>query len=600
MKKNILAFSVAAAFSTQAGAFQVVATDDWDIRWDNTFKGNLMFRTEAINKDVVTDRRGASWFLADDSDLSVDRSNLGIASARIDLLSEVDVIWRDNFGFRVSASGWYDAAYANSDHPSDRQLSWANPSVDVGDYSDEAEDMHYFGGELLDAFVFANWDIGDTAWGARFGRHTIYWGNSLLTFGAIHGVGSAMAPLDFNKALSVPGSEAKELFMPTNKFSTVVQLTDNLTFNAYYNFEHQAFRLPEDGTYFSPAEGLTEESEFITLIPGDPFRVGVKGDGFEDDDGDWGINFQYYVEPWGLETSFIYLNYVDKNLNGLMGGIEFDQFVALQALQGDPASGFLLNTWLTACGQGLLECPNLPVFEGDTGTVTIGSGKWLFKNDIDLYAISLAKEQWGISFGADIVLRKNAGLAPELGASLQRVYGIPDVFEPLVPAQDWDYQGADSDNYFAPVGDVWSITLNALGFLSDNGLWEGGSYIFETTFSMLDDCTEYCDLLDVRVKEDSVLATAQVIFRPTWYQVLPGWDMTLPVSVAYAFGGEKAEVSFGGDDKSGTASVGVDLDINQTWRVQANYNVRFGPVLAGIGGLLKDRDNFTITVKRTF
>ena len=266
MKKKLLAVSVLAAISTQANAFQFDTSDDWEIRWDNTIKANLMSRVAEQDKDIYLGGRGntgAAPGLADDSTLSVDRSNLGIVSARLDVLSEFDVIYKQDFGFRISASGWYDYAYKDSDHPSDRRFTWASPSVDPGEYNDEADDLHYFGGEILDAFVFGNWEIGDTSLGLRAGRHTIYWGNSLLATGAITGVGGAMAPVDFSKSLSVPGSEAKELFMPTAKLSGVWQLTDNLTLNGYYSFEHMRYRLPETGTYFSPAEGLTEDTEFV-------------------------------------------------------------------------------------------------------------------------------------------------------------------------------------------------------------------------------------------------------------------------------------------------------------------------------------------------
>jgi hypothetical protein len=615
MKKKLLALSVLAAVSSQSNAFQVMSNDDWDIRWDNTFKGGMTFRTSKIDKDVVTDRRGAGWALADDSDFSKDRSNLGIASARIDVLSEMDIIWRDDFGFRISGSAWYDAAYESNDHPSNRQLSWASTSVDVGEYSDEAEDMHYLGGEILDAFVFANFDIGDMAIGARAGRHTIYWGNGLLTFGAIHGFGGAMAPIDFNKALSVPGSEAKELFMPTAKISTVLQLTDNLTVNAYYNMEHQAWRLPETGTFWSPAEGLSEKTDFITLVPGQPgiappFRTGSKGEGYEQDDGDWGINFQYFIESWGLETSVMYLNYVDKNLNGLIGGQDLGAFSGIiGGTFGVEPLATLYNTWGALCGALGIDCPPTQAelfdprngyYDPAKGTMTVGAGKWAFKNDIELYGLSFAKEMAGISFGMDIAYRKDAGLAPELAASLQRFTNVPAAVTALAGIPELDYEGADSDDYYAPVGDIWSVVINGLGLLQDNGFWEGGSYIVEATFSMLDDCTEYCDLLDVRVSEDRVVSTIQAVFNPTWYQVVPGWDLTVPMSISYVIDGEKSPVSFGGDEESGTFSIGGELLINQAWTFRAQYNERFGPVKAGIGGLLKDRDNISLTIKRTF
>jgi hypothetical protein len=145
--------------------------------------------------------------------------------------------------------------------------------------------MHYKGAEIFDAFVFANFDIGEIALGIRAGRHTIYWGNSLLAGGAI-----------ISKAFAVPGTDAKELFMPTSKLSAVYQVSENITLNAYYGFEHRRHRLPKSGTYFSPAEGLTEDTEFITFAPRDPdaeFRTGVTTASDKVEDNEWGFNLQY-------------------------------------------------------------------------------------------------------------------------------------------------------------------------------------------------------------------------------------------------------------------------------------------------------------------
>ncbi|RLQ22839.1 DUF1302 family protein [Seongchinamella sediminis] len=611
MKKKLLAMSVLAAISMQAQAFQFDTPDDWEVRWDNTFKANIMSRVEKQNRDVYLGGRGNSAVgagLADDADLSVDRTSLGLVSTRLDVLSEFDVIWKQDFGFRISASGWYDHAYKDSDHPSDRFQTWASPSVDPGEYSDSAEDLHYFGGEILDAFVFGNWFIGDTSLGVRAGRHTIYWGNSLLATGAIAGVGGAMAPVDFLKALSVPGSEAKELFRPTAKLSTVFQVTDNLTLNAYYSFEHERYRLPETGTFFSPAEGLTEDTEFATFIAGEPLRVGLQGNKDKHDSDEWGFNAQYWVDSLALETSFIYLNYVDKNLHGLHSGFDTGQLAAVQAQAGNPLAGALLATWNGGCAAGVLEpCPpNTPVVDPETGTIIVGQSRWLFKDDIDLYAISLAKEIAGISVGADIVLRKGTGLAPDLNASFQRFYGAPEAFVPAIEGAlglghiPGDYESYDSSNYLGPVGDVWSVVINGLGLLKSGALWDGGSYILEATFQMLDDCTENCDLLDFRVYENRVVSTFGGVFKPTWYQVYPGWDLSAIASISYTIDGEKSPFTFGGDEERGSGSLGFELNIDQKWTVDARYNAYFGPVYAGIGGLLKDRDNISLTVKRTF
>ena len=557
MKKYALISALALSFSQPGQAFQFETGDDWAIRWDNSFKFNLMSRVAKQDKDVYTPRAGAAWFLADDSTLSVDRSGLGLVSTRLDLVSEFDLQWRDQYGFRVSAAAWYDPQYSdsNNDHPRDRRSTWGSPSVEPGEYSDEARDMHYLGGELLDAFVFGNWEFSDdSALGVRAGRHTIYWGQGLLLGGAVHGIGGSMASLDLNKALSVPGSEARELYMPTGKISGVWQISQNLTLNAYYGYEFQAYRLPETGTYWSPAEGLTEESEFLTLIPGDQLRSGFQMRGYDDDDGDYGINLQYYFEPWSLETSLVYINFTDMNLHGLVGS---------------------------------LGSANTPTPDLDTGVVYLGEAKWVFKNDVELYGLAFSKDIAGISTGMDIVYRRNTGIGSDLRATLLR------------PGYDLD--DANPGNPAAAVGDTWHVVINAFHLLnSDWGLWDGGTAIVEATFSMLDECRENCEYLDDRVDEGRIVSQVSAVFRPTWYQVRSGWDLSLPMSFAYTIDGEKSPVNLGGDEEGGSASIGASLDINQTWAITMAYNARFGPVLAGTGGLLKDRDNIALTIKRTF
>ena len=608
MKKKLLTMSVLAAISTQANAFQFDTSDDWEIRWDNTVKFNAMFRTEKQDKDVYTNQYTAGgerspragWFVADDSDLSVDRSNLGLVSSRLDIRSELDVIFKQDYGFRISAAGWYDPQYGSSnDHPSDRRNTWGQPSADIGEYTDTAEDWHYFGGEVLDAFVFGNWDIGETSLGLRAGRHTIYWGNSLLAVGAINSFGGSMSPLDFNKGLSVPGTEAKELFRPTAKISGVWQLTDNTTLNAYYNFEHGRHLLPEAGTYFSPITGLTEDSEFIRFPPPTSsdredltglVRTGYRVD-YKDrhDSGDWGFNLQYYVEKWNLETSFIYMNYVDKNLHGLAGGSNFLQVAGIAP-------------------------PTAPPPGWDQGALGVGKGFWIFKDDIDMFGISLAKEISGVSVGLDIAYRQNAGLAPGFSQTLSQTYNVPAGFNPLVPDSlhvllnkdgtnmtEEQMFMADSGSTLGAVGDTWSVVFNGIGLLSDNGFWEGGSWIAEATFAMLDDCKENCHVLDPRIREDLWTTNVAFVFRPTWYQVLPGWDLTVPISWNHMFGNRKKGLfTFAGDGEGGSASIGAELSIDQTWTFNASYNTRYGPVNAGIGGLLKDRDNVSFTLRRTF
>jgi Protein of unknown function (DUF1302) len=566
MIKKALALSVLAAISSQAGAFQFDTGDDWNIRWDNNFKANVMARVEKQSRDVYA-AAGATGALADDADLSVDRGDL--VSTRIDVLSELDVIWRDDFGFRISGSGWYDYMYDDSSNRtgnatlqngfSPANATWGLLSEEPNDYSSEAQDLHYAGGELLDAFVFANWDIGEMALGMRAGRHTLYWGQSFLTTGAISGIAGSMASIDIAKGYSVPGTEVKELFMPNGKVSAILQLTDTLTLNGYYAFEHIVHRYPESGTYFSPVEVLTENSEFLTLAPG-PIRSGYKvRDDKYTDSGEWGINVQYTIDAWNLETSFVYLNYTDRSVSGLYG------------TSGVPDD--IRNEYLQSSNANLL-----------------GYYGWAYKNDNDLYGISLSKQMFDISFGMDIVYRKDSPLNPDLTASL---LGRPGGTTPA------DYDG--EDKYPGALGDVYTVVVNGLGLMNgDWGLWDGGTWVVELTTAWLDKFTEREQFANPRIHEDRVLTNIAFRWVPTWYQAFPGWDFSLPIAAGYTIDGEQSPLSNGGNEEVGSGSIGARFVVNELWTLTAAYNVFYGPAANGTAGLLKDRDNIAFTVKRTW
>lgn len=110
MRRNILAAAVVASVANNASAFQIDAGEGCDIRWDNAAKYNLMMRVATRDKDI-TEAAGTGRNLLSDPDASFDRGD--IVSNRLDILSELDVVWKGTAGFRISAAGWYDHAYSN-------------------------------------------------------------------------------------------------------------------------------------------------------------------------------------------------------------------------------------------------------------------------------------------------------------------------------------------------------------------------------------------------------------------------------------------------------------------------------------------------------
>ena len=605
--KPIVAGLAFAAASQQAAAFKFDTGSDWDVRWDNTLKFNYMVRAEDIKEGIVAGDRGP---LTDDADLGWDQWDT--VSTRFDLLSELDVVWKDKMGFRVTGAGWHDFAYDESNHPGDNPYlgganTWGFLSVTPPDFTNEAQDWNETGGELLDAFVFYNFTAGDMSGNVRAGRHTIYWGNSLLLTGAVHGVAGSMVAIDVAKAFAVPGSEAQELFLPTNKISTVLQVTPNLTLNAYYSLEYQEYRIPPEGTYFSPAEIFTDDgAEFLTLAPGFGFpgdegfrpRLGQKkiGDEMPDDNnGEFGINLQYYINAWDLEAQVFYLNYANKTQQGLSGTLTFPATVATFGAGGVPPFDSFYPTFA-----GPPE--SLP-----TGALGIGEFNWTYQEDIDLFGFALSKEIAGMSVGLEYVYRYQTTLRPELGATIQRIAMIPDPLKPVLEGAgitEFDIRAVDTDsNYPGPVGDTHHLIINTVGLLKGTPLWDGGNFIVEFVASMMSDVDDngYQDLLNVNVEEDDISTAIAFAFNPEYYQVFPGTDMKIPMSLSYTLDtNNEPVIGLGGNPGVGTASIGVEFNINQTWTVNGKYNAFFGSNDNGLLGLLTDRDNISFTVKRTF
>jgi hypothetical protein len=97
-------------------------------------------------------------------------------------------------------------------------------------------------------------------------------------------------------------------------------------------------------------------------------------------------------------------------------------------------------------------------------------------------------------------------------------------------------------------------------------------------------------------------------FTPTWFRVLSGVDLLLPVNVAWTIHGN-SPVSFGGNEDSGTYGAGVAADVKSRYRVDLRYVDFFGSTrdngtvvtsANGIPALLKSRGSVTLTAKATF
>lgn len=271
---------------------------DLKIRFDNTIRYNLGVRTKKQDPAIMNTYTYAN------SDLKFDRGD--IITNRVDLLSEFDVVYKKNHGLRVSAQGWYDAAYDRNEITNPALPgSSAYPNQRFTNYAKRWNQGP--SGEILDAFVFTNFDIGDISTNVKVGSHNLYWGESLFSF--VHGVSYSQGPVDIRKALATPGVEAKELFKPLNQISFGSQLTPTLSVAGQYFLDWKPSTLPDGGTYWGALDFVSMGGG--TVLPnGLPFAgINHKPDNKR---GDWGLMTRW--SPAWLDGSLgaYYREYTDK------------------------------------------------------------------------------------------------------------------------------------------------------------------------------------------------------------------------------------------------------------------------------------------------
>jgi hypothetical protein len=590
-RKHLRPIAVAVALlgaGSGAQAFNIdVGNDDIEMRWDNTLRYNAGVRVQGRNP-LIGNNIGS-----DEGTYLFDKGD--IVTNRVDVLSEFDFAWKKTLGFRVSAAGWYDAAYGDDSgtNPKFANLS-SYPNQQFSNFT-----KRYYGGpsgEILDAFVFANFDLGDVSTKVRAGRHTVFWGEALFLGGALNGISYSQMPLDLQKGFATPGVEAKELFRPLNQVSGQFQLTDTLSLAGQYFFEWEAYRYPEGGTYLGPVDFAFNGPDRVLVGAVGPVGLGyTRGNPFEpkQNSGEFGLNLRWSPEVLDGTVGFYYRRYADKLPQGLVS-----QF-----------------TPLTVGGRPVLQ-NGAPV-----PVATASQYDLIYKDDIDLFGISLAKNIGGVSVGSELSYRHNTPL-------LSRILGIPDPVRANLGRQVVPEAGET----YGPVGNTMHGLVNALGVINKTPVFDSATWATELVWSHWLDvtsgketfqaegyggCLNFAGKPGMGGKWDGCATKNYyglgAAFTPTWYQVFPGVDLSLPLTYSVGLYGNAA-TTFGGNQGNGNYSAGFGFDIFQKYRVDLKYIAYFGHLndygttatgaqnltQNGFTSLLKDRDFISLTLKTTF
>jgi hypothetical protein len=538
--------AVASAAPQMVSAFEI-ETDNPDLRmrWDNKISYTAAFRTgDASDTLVNTPPKTVNQ---DDGDRNFGK---GLISNRFDLFSEFDVSY-GNFGARISGAAWYDDVYNNS-NDNDSPATNNNASVASDEFTSETRDLHGRDAELLDAFVYGRGDVLGKRSSFRLGRHAVLYGESLF-FGA-NGIAGTQGSVDVVKLQSNPNAQFRETIRPTNQLSASMQLSEDVSLGAYYQFEWEKLRVPATGSYFSTTDtGFGGGSEKLYLGP-----------------------FGQYLEHG---------NDVEASDSG-QGGIQ------LRHISGDWEFGYYATRFHSKTGMlyqdfsGADIMPStVPVYQEN-----IGEFYWVFPEDITAYGASFSTVFGNYNVAGELSARRN---------------------QPLV-SDGVNIIGTNADNNDDPayaVGDTLHAQVSVFASLARTFISDEANLLGEIAYHKVDKITKNESAFNPLATNS---ATAlRLLYIPTYRQVFAGTDISVPVGLSYSPSGRSPILSSGfGTYHGGDISIGVKAQYLSRYNFGINFTHYYGDEDTFLDGSipphitqnqsLGDRDFISLSFNTTF
>ena len=279
----------ATATASPAHALNFRPGNGIDIDWDTSISYNAQWRMAGRDSNIIDpsiNPSPAQAMLTNDGDENFDKHDM--TRNRFSFVTEADIN-KEDYGVFLRARGWYDAAYDGND-------------LTLKPFQRDGVDYHKSEIELMDAFAYGQFYLGERGLSLRAGEQVVSWGESLFAFG---GISSAQGPIDITKA-NAPGTELKDIFLPIGQVYVEAELTDSSSLGAYYQYDWEPSRIDAPGTYFNVLESIGEGST------GDLLDIGVPVTKDEPSKGQWGVTFRYLAESLNsTEFGLYYLEYND-------------------------------------------------------------------------------------------------------------------------------------------------------------------------------------------------------------------------------------------------------------------------------------------------
>lgn len=498
-----------------ASAAELLQSDGWDLRWDNTLRYTAAFRLTYYDDALVADPN------ADDGDRNFAP---GLISNRFDLLSELDLS-NGPFGVEVSAAAWYDTAYHGTN--SNDSAATFNPfTVPHNRFTHAVEILHGEDADLLNAFAYGGFDLDDVPVSFRVGRHTLLWGESL--FFANNGIAAGQAPIDAIKAASEPEAEAKELFLPVGQVSATIQPRSWLSLSLYDQFEWRRTRLPGSGSYFSDADFLDAGGERLIVAPN---------------------KFLYRTPDVVPPASGQYGAAMHVTLDDVDYGFYALRFNAKE--------------------------PEIFIFTTPPAGDNVGDYWLVFPAGIQAYGASFSTYVSDSTLAGEISVRRNMPLVSQSLFSLPGGNGGGyggATFAPAPGVHELVNKISTVTSY--ATGDTLQGQLSSVSTLSPGALWDSADFSAELAANDLLGVTG--GVAQLAQGRNRLAAATRAVLEPRYFQVLPALDISVPIGLGYDLIGRSSDnssMNYG----AGDFELGLTATWRTVWEGSITFTHFFGP-----------------------
>ena len=404
--------ALAVALGTAAPAYAVnFNIGEIEGQFDSSMSIGASWSTTDRDMDLVGINNGGTGYTQTGDDGRLNFKKGETFSKIFKGVHDLELRYRDSGAF-IRGKYWYDFELKDEDRL----------FKDISD-SNRKEAAQSSGAQILDAFLYHNYYLGDLPGTVRVGRQVVSWGESTFIGNSINSIN----PLDA-AAFRRPGAEIKEGLIPVNMLYVSQSLSDRLSMEAFYQLEWDQSVADNCGTFFAVdvAQDGCDNNYHVgspTVAPLEPIAARF-GQGFDvtsegvvlprggdrdaSDSGQFGLALRWLGDA--TEYGAYFMNYHSRTpivstqtASGVLG------------LAANPAFGPTLAGALGAAGlcasPAACGAAALATAPGLLQSVALGNGHYYleYPEDIRLYGASFSTTlPSGTAWSGEVSYRPNA------------------------------------------------------------------------------------------------------------------------------------------------------------------------------------------------